>query len=69
MVEDRKLKTGKDNIPVINLDESAVLLSIQAFIISTTSYRPLGTQETKPRVFEEIMAAAKVMIAIGFQLG
>lgn len=69
MVEDGKIKTNKDNIPVTDLDESTELPSFQAFEISTTSYLPLGTLETKPRMFEEVFAVAKEISVIGFQPG
>lgn len=57
------------SIPIIGVDESIEPASFQAFEISTTNYRPLGTPALKPKVSLEVMLVAQEMMSKKFQPG
>lgn len=59
----------KGDIPIISLDEVVKPASFQAFEVSTSQYRPLGSLALKSRVSPEVMLVAQEMITKRFQPG
>lgn len=57
------------DIPLIRLDEGVEPANFQAFEVSNTQYRPIGSHALKPRVSPEVMAVAREMITGQFQSG